>query len=73
MVEPDHKRLIEDAHAAYYRMTMIIDSIRLIHKVDDMRLDSAELALMKAMDRIEEAIPHQNKRVLLKAVEGGKE
>lgn len=72
MVNPDHKCLIQDAHQAYYRMQMLIDSIRLIHKADDMILDSAELSLQKSMDAIERAIPHGEERGVLRAVEGGK-
>jgi len=72
MVTEDHKRLMEDAHKAYYRLQLIIDSVRLIHKADDMCLDSAELALLKVMDRLEEAVPDANERGMLRAVEGGK-
>ena len=72
MVTPDHKRLMHDAHKAYYQMQLLIDSIRLIHKVDDMILDSAELSLNKCIDAIERAIPNAEERGVLRAVEGGK-
>ena len=59
MITPDKQRMIDDIHAAYYKLFMLADSMKFVSGANGSLIDESIRHLFAVADCLERALPQE--------------